>query len=99
MALQLQQLAMVRRRVKQPEERRFPRLCGGRRRVRPRIARHSRSRRQKDFTVNSLLAAAYDSYLTWFEKPVPCLIKAWDEASADNPLKTKLAEQIGALRG
>jgi acyl-homoserine-lactone acylase len=54
---------------------------------------------KKDFTVNSLLAAAYDSYLTWFEKPVPCLTKAWDEASADNPLKTKLAEQIGALRG
>ena len=53
---------------------------------------------KKDFTVDSLIAAAYDSYLTWFEKPVPCLVKAWDDAAADHPLKTKLAEQIEALR-
>ena len=53
---------------------------------------------KKDFNVSSLIAAAYDSYLTWFEKPVPCLLKAWDDAAADNPLKTKLAEQIGVLR-
>jgi acyl-homoserine-lactone acylase len=54
---------------------------------------------KKNFTVDSLIAAAYDSYLTWFEKPMPCLAKAWDDASADNPLKTKLAEQMAALRG
>jgi acyl-homoserine-lactone acylase len=54
---------------------------------------------KKDFTVDSLIAAAYDSYLTWFEKPIPCLAKTWDDAAADNPLKAKLAEQIGALRG
>ena len=53
---------------------------------------------KKDFTVDSLIAAAYDSYLTWFEKPVPCLIKAWEDAPADNPLKTKLAEPVEALR-
>jgi acyl-homoserine lactone acylase PvdQ len=53
---------------------------------------------KKDFTVASLIDAAYDSYLTWFEKPVPCLLKAWDDAAADNPLKAKLAEQIGVLR-
>jgi len=53
---------------------------------------------KKDFNVSSLIAAAYDSYLTWFEKPVPCLLKAWDDAAADNPLKAKLAEQIGILR-
>jgi acyl-homoserine-lactone acylase len=53
---------------------------------------------KKDFTVGSLIAAAYDSYLTWFEKPLPCLLKAWDDAAADNPLKAKLAEQIGVLR-
>jgi acyl-homoserine lactone acylase PvdQ len=53
---------------------------------------------KKDFTVGSLIAAAYDSYLTWFEKPVPCLLKAWDDAATDNPLKAKLAEQIGVLR-
>jgi acyl-homoserine-lactone acylase len=54
---------------------------------------------KKDFTVASLIAAAYDSYLTWFEKPLPCLLKAWDDAPEDNPLKAKVSEQIGALRG
>jgi acyl-homoserine lactone acylase PvdQ len=54
---------------------------------------------KKDFTVDSLIAAAYDSYLTWFEKPVPCLLKAWDDAASDNPFKAKLTEQIAALRG
>lgn len=53
---------------------------------------------KKDFTLNSLMSAAYDSYLTWFEKPIPCLLKAWDGASAENPLKIKLSGQIEALR-
>ncbi|MGA3189932.1 MAG: acylase [Bryobacteraceae bacterium] len=53
---------------------------------------------KKDFTLDSLIAAAYDSYLTWFEKPMPALIKAWDDAPASNPLKAKLAEQIALLR-
>jgi len=51
-----------------------------------------------DFTVDSLIAAAYDSYLTWFEKPIPCLVKAWDDAPADSPLKAKVAAQIALLR-
>jgi acyl-homoserine lactone acylase PvdQ len=53
---------------------------------------------KKDFTVDSLMAAAYDSYLTWFEKPIPCLVKAWDDAPANSALKTKVAEQISLLR-
>jgi acyl-homoserine lactone acylase PvdQ len=53
---------------------------------------------KKDFSVEGLRAAAYDSYLTWFEKPVPALIKAWDDAPASNPLKSELAEQIKMLR-
>ncbi|HKD51487.1 MAG TPA: penicillin acylase family protein [Candidatus Acidoferrum sp.] len=53
---------------------------------------------RKDFTVDSLIAAAYDRYLTWFEKPVPCLVRAWDDSPADDPLKTKLAEPVEALR-
>ena len=53
---------------------------------------------KKDFTLDSLIAAAYDSYLPWFEKPMPALIKAWDEAPASDPLKAKLADQIGLLR-
>jgi acyl-homoserine-lactone acylase len=54
---------------------------------------------KKDFTISALIAAAYDSYLTWFEKPIVCLAKAWDDAPADHPLKAQLAEQVGALRG
>ncbi len=53
---------------------------------------------KKDFTLDSLIAAAYDSYLTWFEKPIPALIKAWDETPSINPLRAKLAEQIALLR-
>jgi acyl-homoserine lactone acylase PvdQ len=53
---------------------------------------------RKDFTVDSLMAAAYDSYLTWFEKPMPALIKAWDATPESNPLKAKTAEQIALLR-
>jgi acyl-homoserine-lactone acylase len=53
---------------------------------------------KRDFTLDSFLAAAYDSYLPWFEKTMPALIKAWDQLPASNPLKAKLAEQIGILR-
>jgi acyl-homoserine-lactone acylase len=53
---------------------------------------------KKDFTLSTLIAAAYDSYLPWFEKPIPLLIKAWDQTSDSNPLKAKLAEQIAVLR-
>jgi acyl-homoserine-lactone acylase len=53
---------------------------------------------QKDFTLDSLIAAAYDSYLPWFEKPIAALIKAWDNTAASDPLKGKLADQIALLR-
>jgi acyl-homoserine lactone acylase PvdQ len=53
---------------------------------------------RKDFTLDSLIAAAFDSYLTWFEKPIPALIEAWDQTPASNPLKAKTAEQIAMLR-
>jgi acyl-homoserine-lactone acylase len=53
---------------------------------------------KKDFTLDSLIAAAYDSYLTWFDKPLPALIRAWDEAPSSDPLKQKLAGEIGLLR-
>jgi acyl-homoserine lactone acylase PvdQ len=53
---------------------------------------------KKDFTLDSLIAAAFDRFLTWFEKPLPALIQAWDETPASNPLKAKTAEQIAMLR-
>ena len=54
--------------------------------------------KKKDFTLDSLLAAAYDTYLTWFEKPMPALIKAWDATPDSDPLKAKTAAQIALLR-
>ena len=52
---------------------------------------------KKDFTLDSLMAAAYDSYLPWFEKTIPALIKAWDDSASAN-MKAKLADQIAILR-
>jgi acyl-homoserine lactone acylase PvdQ len=51
-----------------------------------------------DFTLESLIAGAYDSYLTWFDKPLPSLIKAWDDLPPASPLKQDLAEPIQLLR-
>jgi acyl-homoserine-lactone acylase len=53
---------------------------------------------KKDFTLNSLMAAAYDSYLPEFGILIPSLVKAYDQAPASNLLKAKLAEQMKALR-
>ena len=53
---------------------------------------------KKDFTLDGLLAAAFDSYQTWFEKPMPALIKAWDSLPPSDPMKAKVAEQIAILR-
>jgi acyl-homoserine-lactone acylase len=53
---------------------------------------------RRDFTLDSLLAAAYDSYLPAFASQIPLVIRAWDQAPASNPLKKRLAEQIDVLR-
>jgi acyl-homoserine lactone acylase PvdQ len=54
---------------------------------------------KKDFTLDSLLAAAFDSYLPWFEKPLSALLKAWDALPEGSPEKAKLSGQIEVLRG
>ncbi len=54
---------------------------------------------KKEFTVDTLIAAAYDSYLPEFEIQIPLLLKAYDAAPASNPLKAKLAEPIAQLKG
>jgi acyl-homoserine-lactone acylase len=54
---------------------------------------------KKDFTLDKLIAAAYDSYLTAFEPLIPSLLKAYDETPATDPLRAKLAEQVATLRG
>jgi len=52
---------------------------------------------QHDFTLESLMAAAYDSYLPWFDKPLPALIKAWEDLPPSEA-KTAIAGQIATLR-
>ncbi|HEX6965498.1 MAG TPA: penicillin acylase family protein [Gemmatimonadaceae bacterium] len=52
-----------------------------------------------DFTMTSLTAAAFDSYLPSFAHMIPSLIKAYDVTPASNPLEDKVAKQIIVLRG
>jgi acyl-homoserine-lactone acylase len=54
---------------------------------------------KKDFTLDSLIAAAYDSYLPWFDKTIPALANAWNDIPLSDPLKFKLADEIGLLYG
>jgi acyl-homoserine-lactone acylase len=54
---------------------------------------------RKDFTLSSLIGAAYDPYLTAFAQLIPSLVQAYDATPASNPLKARLAEQIALLRG
>ena len=51
-----------------------------------------------DFTLEGLIAAAYDSYMPWFEQPVHDAVAAWDALPAADPLKAGLQEQIALLR-
>jgi acyl-homoserine-lactone acylase len=54
---------------------------------------------KKDFTMDSVIAAAFDSALPELELLVPALVKAYDELPASDPLKNKVREQIDVLRG
>jgi acyl-homoserine-lactone acylase len=51
-----------------------------------------------DFTKQSLIDAAYDSYLTGFEDLIPALMRAYDGTPSSNPLKAQVSEQIEVLR-
>ena len=53
---------------------------------------------KKDFTVESLIGAAFDSYLPAFAEQIPVLVKAWDSTPDNDPLKAKLVEPIALLR-
>ena len=53
---------------------------------------------RKDFTMDGLRGAAYDSYLPAFAEQIPALLKAWDQTPAGSPLKDKVSEQIALLR-
>jgi acyl-homoserine-lactone acylase len=51
-----------------------------------------------DFTVESLMQAAYDPYLPAFAMLLPSLLRAYDRLPASDPRRARLAEQIAALR-
>ncbi|QBE66693.1 acylase [Pseudoduganella lutea] len=51
-----------------------------------------------DFTLESLIAAAYDSKLTAFEPLLPLLLRAYDETPASALQKAGLGSQIAELR-
>ena len=53
--------------------------------------------KKKDFSIEALIAAGFDTQQPEFDVQIPLLLRAWDQAAA-NPLKAKLAEPIKALR-
>ena len=52
----------------------------------------------KDFTIDSLIAASYDSHLTAFEPLLPQLFKDHEALPESDPRKAQLAEQVAVLR-
>ncbi len=52
----------------------------------------------KDFTPETLMAAAYDSYLPAFARLVPGLVAAWERAPAGDAMKVRLADQVASLK-
>jgi acyl-homoserine-lactone acylase len=53
---------------------------------------------KRDFTLASLITAAFDSYLPAFARQIPILVADYDALPANDPLKKKLAGQIALLR-
>lgn len=53
---------------------------------------------KKDFTLDRLITAAYDSYLIAFEKLLPALFDAFAALPADSTERAAVTEQIATLR-
>jgi acyl-homoserine-lactone acylase len=53
---------------------------------------------RRDFTLDSLMKAAYDPYLTAFARYVPLLLAAYDRLPAQDSRKAALAASIDLLR-
>jgi acyl-homoserine-lactone acylase len=53
---------------------------------------------KQDFTLQSLIDAAFDSYQPAFALLLPPLLRDYDRLATKDPLKAKLADQIAALR-
>jgi acyl-homoserine-lactone acylase len=54
---------------------------------------------RKDFTLQGLIDAAFDSYLTGFAELLPPLIKSFDSLPSYDPRRMTLKEEIDSLRG
>ena len=51
------------------------------------------------FTLDTLIAAAYDTFLPAFPAMLPPLFRAYDQLPAGDPRHDQLSEQVAALRG
>jgi acyl-homoserine-lactone acylase len=51
------------------------------------------------FTLDTLIAAAYDSYLPAFANLIPALLAAYDGRPDGDPLRAHVSEEIAVLRG
>jgi acyl-homoserine-lactone acylase len=54
--------------------------------------------REKNYNIDKIIAAGYDTYLTGFENLVPAVIKAFENASKNDSLYAQLAEPINILK-
>src|SRR5512132_740116 len=53
---------------------------------------------KKDFTIASLISAAYDSWLPSFARMIPGLLRSYDKLPPADSLRASLAAPIAALR-
>ncbi len=53
---------------------------------------------RKDFTLESLESSAFDSYLPYFARLIPPVVKAYDALPPEHPLRAQLHDQIELLR-
>ncbi len=54
---------------------------------------------KRDFTLESLRAAAYSSYQPAFAQLIPPLLASWDATPRSDPLRARVADQVALLRG
>ncbi|MDE3172706.1 MAG: penicillin acylase family protein [Gemmatimonadota bacterium] len=52
----------------------------------------------RHYTMASLIATGFDSFLPAFSTMIPALVRAYDAAPASDPLKARLAKQMTVLR-
>ncbi|MBV1774766.1 penicillin acylase family protein [Burkholderiaceae bacterium DAT-1] len=50
------------------------------------------------WTLEKLIGAAYDSYLTGFDRLIPALLQAWNALPVEAPQRQQLHEQVASLR-